>query len=321
VRVAVVGAGAVGGLVAWHLADAGADPVILARASAATALERDGLVLAGPGFETARRVRVAREAGEIGVQDVVIGGFKAQDWPDAWPAIAPLIGPDTIVVPLLNGIPWWYFADRATPAPVRSVDPEGRLLAAIRPENILGAVVYCGAHRAAPNRVVWNGRKRFPFGPAVGEGAARMAPALRLLLSADLGAEGTADIRGEIWMKLLGNLTYNPISAVTGAVMGAIAEDPDLRDLARALMTEAVAVARAHGVTRPFDIEDRLTLSPPMRLSETSMLQDMKAGRPLELGGIVAAVAELGALAGVPTPTVTAMLRLTAGAARLRAKA
>jgi 2-dehydropantoate 2-reductase len=335
-KVAVAGAGAVGGLVAWHLAAAGANPVLLARPEAAERIAREGLIVAGPDFETARQVRVVTDARELGEQNVLIGGFKAQDWPTALPALAPLIGPGTVVVPLLNGIPWWYFADRDPAIPVHAVDPKGQLLAAIDPAAILGAVVYVGTHRTAPNRIVWNGRKRFVLGRVVGAPAAAALPAalaeqgsgvrgpfavdqtLALPRSADIGTEKTADIRGEVWMKLLGNLTYNPISALTGAVMGAIAADPDLRALARSLMEEAVAVARAYGVTRPFDIEDRLNLSPPMRGSETSILQDMKAGRPLELGGIVEAVAELGAVAGVPTPTVTALCRLTAGAARLR---
>jgi 2-dehydropantoate 2-reductase len=305
-KIAIVGAGAVGGVVAWHLARTGAEPVIVARPASAASLSRHGLTVTGPsGTETAR-VAATADPVALGACDLVLAGFKAHDWPAALPLVCPLIGPDTILVPMLNGIPWWYF--QGLPGQrggerVAAVDPEGALASAIPARSILGCVVYTGASRQVPHHVVWNGVKRFVLGEPAGGMSERLRGVAALLASSGLDAEATPDIRRAVWHKVIGNATHNPLSVVTGATMGHLETAPHLNAIRRRIMAEVVAVAAALGVGG-FDVEERLKLTPALRGFRTSMLQDYEEGRPLELGAIVDAVVELGSAAGVPTPVL-----------------
>jgi 2-dehydropantoate 2-reductase len=319
-RVAIVGAGAVGGVVAWHLARARLDPVLVGRPETARLIERDGLTVEQGGAAETLRPRATAEPGALGPQDVVLVGFKAQDWADGLKLVLPLLGPRTSLVPMLNGVPWWFFQGYGGPHDgrrVASVDEDGALLAAIPSARVLGCVVYVGAERASPTEIRWNGRKRLVLGAALPDGP-DAEPVAALLRAAGITAEVAPDIRAALWAKLLGNVTFNPISALTGATMGRLVDDPALARVVRAVMVEAAAVGRALGVAGEVDIDARMNIAPEMRASKTSMLQDMEAGRPLELGAIVHAVAELGALAGVSTPTIEMIGALAEERARNR---
>jgi 2-dehydropantoate 2-reductase len=305
-NVAIVGAGAIGGVVAWHLARAGAAPVIVARPESAALLARDGLTVTGPSGSETVAIETTCDAGSLGARDLVLVGLKAHDWPAALPVIGPLLGPDTIVIPMLNGIPWWYFqgsTGRAADRRIRAVDPDGAIAAAIPARSLLGCVVYMGASREAPHRIVSNGRTRLVLGEPGGGMSERLCRVVEFLKRAGLEAEATAEIRQAVWHKVLGNVASNPLSVVTGATMGHLAAAPHLDAIRRTLMEETVAVAEALGIGG-FDIEERLKLSPALADFKTSMLQDFEEGRPLELAAIVDAVVELGTAAGVATPVL-----------------
>lgn len=306
-RIVVAGVGAVGGIVAWHLARAGLAPTLLARAPTARLLNAEGLTVTGPDGHETVRVTAVSEANAAGRCDVLLVGFKAQDWPEAAASLAPLIGPETIVVPMLNGIPWWYFdgsGGRLQGQRIAAVDATGAISRAVPAAQVLGCVVYTGGSRETPTHVHWNGRKRLVFGEPGGPTTQRLTDIVAVLAGTGLEAVATGDIRREIWNKLLGNITYNPLSVISGAKIGAFETDPALARVVRLVMDEAAAVAYAHGITPPFDLDKRQGVTPSMRSFKTSMLQDYEAGRPLELGAIVDAVVELGQLAGVPTPVI-----------------
>jgi len=320
-KVAIVGAGAIGGVVAWHLRKAGQDPVVVARPSTAALLSSEGLTLNTGGTSETLAIRATSDASALGPQDLVMVGYKAHDWASGLDLLRPLVGPDTLVVPMLNGIPWWYldgldsrFGDRRLAA----VDADGALAAAIPTANVLGCVVYVGSNRPAPNRIDWNGRKRLILGEPLSAATQRLHKVVDLLQAGGIDAEATDDIRTAVWHKLLGNAAFNPISAVTAATIDAIAGDPPLRALARSIMNECIAVARSFGVTDLPDPDQRLQMPPTMVGVKTSMLQDMEAGRPLELGAIVSAISELGRRTQVPTPLLDAIDALAAASWRQR---
>ncbi len=320
-KVAIVGAGAIGGVVAWHLRQAGQDPVVVARPSTAALLASEGLTLETGGTSQTLAIRATSDAKALGPQDLVIVGYKAHDWAGGLDLVKPLLGPGTILVPMLNGIPWWYldgldprFGERRLAA----VDADGALAAAIPTQQVIGCVVYVGSNRPAPNRIDWNGRKRLILGEPLSAATPRLHKVVDLLGAGGIDAEATDDIRSAVWHKLLGNAAFNPISAVTGATIDAIAGDPALRALAKSIMHECIAVARALGVDDLPDPDQRLQMPPTMIGVKTSMLQDMEAGRPLELGAIVSAVSELGRRTQTPTPLLDAIDALAASAWRQR---
>jgi 2-dehydropantoate 2-reductase len=318
-RIAVVGAGAVGGIIAWHLAKAGHDPLVLARPETAAVLQARGLTLSGMGTSETVGVRTSHDAALAGVQDLVLVGFKAHDWPSGLHLVTPLIGPETVVVPLLNGIPWWYLeglGDRFGGAQLQSVDPSGQVAAAVPTGHVLGCVVYVGANRTAPDQINWNGRRRLILGEPSGEMSSRLDNVVGLLNAIGLEAEATGRIRSDIWLKLLGNACFNPVSAITGATIDAMCADPALAQVLRAMMLECVAVARSVGIEDSLDVEARLIAHPSMMGVKTSMLQDREAGRPLELGALVDAVSELGRRTGIATPMLSAAAALAASVSR-----
>lgn len=316
-RVAIVGAGAVGGVFAWHMAKAGQRPLIVARPATAALLASEGLRLESPSGSATVAIEATADAAAAGVQDLVLVGFKAHDWESGLDLVRPLVGPSTIVLPMLNGIPWWYLDGldaRFGARGLASVDPTGAIGAVVPTGQVLGGVLYIGASRSAPNVIAWNGRKRLVVGDALGGQGARLAQVVTFLKAGGVDAEATDDIRYEVWQKLLGNAAYNPISALTSATIDVIAGDPAVRAVAKSVMAECVAVATALGVGNLPELEARLEIPPALVGIKTSMLQDMEAGRPLELGAIAGAVAELGRRAGVPTPIVDCVGALAAQA-------
>jgi 2-dehydropantoate 2-reductase len=319
--ITIVGAGAIGSVVAFSLARAGFSPKLVARGEAAAAIRRDGLRVDKWDGGGTVRLEVTENPPEIGPQDLVIGTMKAQDWPAGLAALTPLIGPHTALLPPINGIPWWYFDGQGGPLGgqrIAAVDPDGALLAALPARSVIGSVVYMGVARVAPGVVRWTSGNKFvlggPSGPA-GEQTERVAAVLR---QAGFDVTVTDNIRAEIWTKLIGNAAFNPLSAIARARIDELMNDPGLGRIALASMREVAAVAAAVGAPSGMDIEKRFAINAELGAFRTSMLQDYEAGRALELGGLVDAVVEIGSRLGVPTPMTEALGALARRAAAVR---
>ncbi|MCM0018690.1 MAG: 2-dehydropantoate 2-reductase [Tagaea sp.] len=310
-RVAVVGAGAIGGAIAHALWRAGADPLLVARKATAEAIAARGLRVRRLGVEETSRPRAAAEPRTAGRQDIVIGALKAQDWASALPLFAPLIGPNTIVLPAVNGVPWWYFQREGGVFDARrlaSLDPDGALEAAFAPERLIGTVVYMAVSRAGPTELDWPTGERLVLGAIASQGASP-SPAAGMLRAAGFAVDTEADIRRAVWAKLLGNVGFNPVSALERATVAAIVGAPRPLATVRAAMIETLAVARAVGRAPDIGIDARIEQARRLGDFKTSMLQDREAGRAMEIGALLDAPREIGALAGVPTPTLDALAR------------
>ena len=319
--IAVFGAGAIGSAVAFALARAGLAPTLVARGAALDRIRRDGLRVDRPKDGGTVRLAVTDAPASLGPQDLVIGTLKAQDWPSALDQLLPLLGPQSVLLPALNGIPWWYFDGAAGPLagePVAAVDPGGRLLAALPARRLVGAVVYMGVTRLGPGHVAWTSGNRFVIGEAQGAPTARTARVAEILRRAGFTVAVTPDIRGEIWAKLLGNAPFNPLSAIARARVDEIMDDAGLGPIALAAMHEVAAVAAALGTPSAMPIEERYRINAELGAFRTSMLQDFEAGRPLELGALVDAVVEIGGRVGVATPMTAALGALARRAVLLR---
>jgi 2-dehydropantoate 2-reductase len=320
-KIAVFGAGAIGCAVSFALARAGRMPTVVARGAALEALRRDGLRVERPEVGGTIRLPATDDTASLGPQDLVIGTMKAQDWPAALPALLPLIGPETTLLPVLNGVPWWYFDGVAGPlagSPVAAVDPDGTLLAVLKAPRIVGAVVYIGVTRLGPAHARWPGGGRFVVGEAQGPARPRTEAVAALLRQAGFAVGVSNDIRGEVWAKLVGNAPFNSLSALARAAIDEIMNDPGLARIALASMHEVAAVAAALGAPSAMPVEERFAVNAELGAFRTSMLQDFEAGRPLELGALVDAVVELGGKVGVATPMTEALGALTRRAAWLR---
>jgi 2-dehydropantoate 2-reductase len=321
-RLAIVGAGAIGSVLAWGLTRAGFSPGLIARGGTLAQLRRDGLTVADKeGRRETVTVRATDEPQELGHQDIVIGTLKAQDWLSALPALEPLIGPATTIVPAVNGIPWWYFDGVSGPHAghrLAAVDPDGTLRQRLPSRQVLGCVVHTGVNRLDDGSFRWMSGGRFILGPASGKRSADSDALAEMLEKAGFTASVTTEIRQEIWSKLLNNASLNPLSVVTRATVAEIANNPSLRRVAWLAMEEVAAVAAAVGAPIAISIEERMKMNETMVGLKTSMLQDFEAGRPLELGGLVDTVAEIGRLVGVATPVIEALSALAGRAAALR---
>lgn len=319
-RICILGAGAIGGFLGARVALAGAAEVCLvARGRHLEALRADGLTLVTGEDRRVVRVPATDTPADLGPQDYVIVTLKANAVPAMVPAMAPLLGPDTCVVMGVNGVPWWYF--HALPGPwegrrLASVDPGDTQWTGIGPARVLGCVVHPAAEVIAPGVVRHIDGTRFSLGEPSGERSQRALVLSAVLAAAGLKAPVRPDIRNEIWVKLWGNLSFNPLSALTGATLDVLCADEGTRGLARAMMVEAQAIAEALGVRFPIDVDRRIAGAAAVGAHKTSMLQDLERGRPMEIEALVGAVAELGRLVGVATPTVDTVLAL----ARLRAR-
>jgi len=313
-KVCVFGAGAIGGYLAAKLAAAGkVELSLVARGPHLAAIQNEGLTLLEGGARSTHRVRATSDAPSLGAQDFVLLTVKANAVATSLPQLAPLLGPDTAVVTMQNGIPWWYFYRHGGPhqgTTLTSVDPGGSIDRAIGPARAIGAVVYPATEVEAPGVVRHVEGRRFSLGEPSGEKTARVAALAAALVAAGLQAPVRSDIRDEIWLKLWGNLSFNPISALTGATLAAIVADDGTRMVARAMMVEAEAVGRALGVRFPLDVDRRLAGGGAVGEHKTSMLQDLERNRPMEIEPLVGAVAELGRLTAIPTPTIDTVLAL-----------
>ena len=316
-KIAVVGAGAIGGYLGARLALAGEDVTFIARNRNLQAINARGFkLIEDDGRErTAADVRAVQRMADAGPQDAVLLTVKAHQVADLLPDLRALFGPQTAVVTMINGVPWWYFHQLAGPyegRPLESVDPGGRIAAAIEPERVIGAVVYPAAELVEPGVVRVIEGNRFTLGEPDGTRSARVEALSQALMKAGFKAPVSKDIRGEIWVKLWGNLSFNPISALTHATLQDICRFAPTRALAAAMMAEAQAVGQALGVAFKVSLEQRIAGAEAVGAHKTSMLQDVEHGRALELQALVGAVLELGRITGVATPTIEAVHAMAA---------
>lgn len=315
-RICIVGAGAIGGYLGARLSLAGEEVTLVARGAHLDAIRRDGLTLisANGAEEIARPSRATAVLDEVGPQDVVIVTLKATSVPAIAPSLRSLYDDKTLVVTAQNGIPWWYFRklggeheDRR----IESVDPGGIVEANLEVDRVIGAVVYPAAELARPGVVRHLEGDRFTLGELDGDKSARVRALSDVLVRAGLKAPISSRIRWEMWIKLWGNLAFNPISALTRATLENICRDPLTRALATTMMLEAQAIAQRLGIIFGLKLEQRIAGAERVGAHKTSMLQDIEAGRPTEVDAIVGAVAELGRIVGVPTPTIDAIYAAT----------
>lgn len=313
-KIALVGAGAIGGCIASRLARSGRDVSLLVRPGQAAALAERGLRMRDGGAFHTTRHRVAVDAAELGQQDIVFVSVKAHALVRAAAQLAPLVGPQTTIVSAMNGIPWWFFA--GLPGPLHgqrldTVDPDGLLARVLPPPQCVGCVVYVAAHVDAEGVICPAPGDKLVLGDAVVQpGAARAPQVVELLRAAGFLPELTASIQRETWVKLWGNLTANPIGALTGTTIGGVLANPLLRQLATHMMEEFQALARRLGLDLGMTVAQRLQAMQRLAGVKSSMQQDMEAGRPLELDSIIGAVAEVGDRLGMDTPFIDAVLGL-----------
>lgn len=311
-KIAIVGAGAIGGYLGAKLAIAGEDVTFIARNRNLEAIRANGfrLILEDGSEQHAPTAKAAQRMSEAGPQDVVLLTVKAHQVGDLLPELGELFGPETMVVTMINGVPWWYFDRLEGPYEGRrleSVDPGGRIAAHIEARRIIGSIVYPASELVAPGVVKVIEGNRFTIGELDGSRTERVERLSQALMKAGFKAPVSRDIRSELWIKLWGNLSFNPISALTHATLEDICRFPPTRALAARMMSEAQAVAEALGVRFKISLEQRIAGAEAVGAHKTSMLQDVEAGRALELEALVGAVVELGGITGVPTPTIEAI--------------
>ncbi len=314
-RIAIIGAGAIGGYVGVKLALAGEDVTFVARGANLEAIRQRGMTLRlADGSELhAAQVRATNDYAGLGVQDVVILAMKAHQVADVAGQVPHLIGPQTMVVTMQNGIPFWYFHQHGgalAGRPVESVDPDGAILRAIPPQQVIGCVVYPATELVAPGVVRHIEGDRFPLGELDGSASERVTRLSECFTRAGLKAPVLDDIRAEIWLKLWGNLTFNPISAASHATLVDICQYPLTRDLAAKMMGEAQAVANKLGIQFRVSLDKRIAGAEKVGKHKTSMLQDVEAGRAPEIDALVGSVVELGRLTDTPTPHIDAVYAL-----------
>jgi len=311
-KIAIAGAGAIGGLLGAKLALAGEQVTFLARNRNLAAINARGfrLVLEDGSEEHATSVRAVADASEAGAQDALLLCVKAHQVKDLLPGLRGFFGPETMVVAMINGLPWWYFHRLAGPWEGRrleSVDPGGVLAASIEPERIVGGIVYPAAELLEPGVVKVVEGNRFTLGEPDGSRSARVEALSQALMRAGFKAPIARDIRSELWVKLWGNLSFNPISALTHATLEAICGDAKARALAAAMMSEARDVAHKLGVRFKITLEQRIDGAAAVGAHKTSMLQDVEHGRALELEALLGAVVELARITATPAPTMDAI--------------
>jgi len=309
-RICVVGAGAIGGVLAARLA-AVADVSVLARGATLSAIRDRGLRVVLPtGEKTVTPLAVAADAAELGAQDFVIVAVKAQAMASVAAAVAALLGPSTAVLSTLNGVPWWFLDGFGGPAAGRhldSVDPGGAIASVLPAARVIGGTVHLSASSPAPGEVSWHGGSGLIVGELSGLPSPRLDALAGALRAAGFDLTVSPRIRDDVWYKLWGNLTLNPICALTGASTGPALDDDLVRDFISAAMLEARAIGARIGCPIAQTPQDRHAVTRKLGDFVPSMLQDARAGRPLELDALTGAVRELGVLTGVPTPCVDAI--------------
>ena len=314
-KICIFGAGAIGGYMGAKLAQAGADVSLVARGPHLKAMQENGLRLIEESGETSVRVTASDNAADLGPQDYVVVTLKAHSVPAVVPHMQPLIGENTTIVSGVNGVPWWYFHNLGGPfdgTRLETVDPGNAQWDGFGPDRVLGCVVYPAAEVIEPGVVKHIEGNRFSLGEPDGSKSERALALSKALGAAGLKAPVRPKIRDEIWVKLWGNLSFNPISALTPATLDVLCTDPGTREVARNMMLEAQAIAEKLGVKFPIDVDRRIQGGADVGAHRTSMLQDLDQGRPMEIDALVGAVKELGRVTDTPTPTIDTVLALIA---------
>ena len=317
--ICIYGAGAIGGWLGVGLAEAGCDVSVVARGATLAALQKDGLRLSFGDQTRTVQVEASDDPAALGVQDLVIVSVTAPSMPDVSKAIAPLIGPETLVLTAMNGVPWWFFegfgGDYAGTR-LKSVDPEGAIAAALPARHIVGCVVHASCSLDGPGQVRRHFGNKLIVGEPSGQKTERVQALAALLEKAGFETVLSEQIQKDAWYKLWGNMTMNPISALTGATTDKVLDDELVRAFIGKCMLEAREIGARVGIPIDQEPEDRHQVTRKLGAFKTSMLQDVEANKPVELDALVAVVREMGEVTGVPTPSIDALL----GLARLHAR-
>lgn len=314
-KICIFGAGAIGGYMGAKLAQAGADVSLVARGPHLAAMQENGLRLIEETGETTVAVTASDNPADLGPQDYVIVTLKAHSVPAVVPHMQPLIGDQTTIVSGVNGVPWWYFHKLGGPfdgTRLETVDPGNAQWDGFGPDRVLGCVVYPAAEVIEPGVVKHIEGNRFSLGEPDGSKSERALALSKALGAGGLKAPVRPKIRDEIWVKLWGNLSFNPISALTHATLDVLCTDPGTREVARNMMLEAQSIAEKLGVKFPIDVDRRIQGGADVGAHRTSMLQDLDQGRPMEIDALVGSVKELGRVTDTPTPTIDTVLALIA---------
>ncbi|SLN68100.1 2-dehydropantoate 2-reductase [Roseovarius gaetbuli] len=313
-KICIFGAGAIGGYMGVKLAQAGADVSLVARGPHLAAMNEKGLTLIEEDRDPVTvPVTASDNPADLGPQDYVIVTLKAHSVPPIVPKMQPLIGDHTTIVSGVNGVPWWYFHKIGTALEgtrLASVDPGNAQWDGFGPDRVLGCVVYPAAEVSEPGTIRHIEGNRFSLGEPDGSKSERAIALSQALTAAGLKAPVRPRLRDEIWVKLWGNLSFNPISALTHATLDVLCTDPGTRAVARGMMLEAQEIAEKLGVKFPIDVDRRIDGGAAVGAHRTSMLQDLDAGRPMEIDALVGSVQELGRVTGTPTPTIDTVLAL-----------
>jgi 2-dehydropantoate 2-reductase len=319
-KICIYGAGAIGGYMGAELARSGADVSLIARGPHLAEMRKNGLKLRIGDEEHVTHPACTDNPADLGPQDFIIVTLKAHSVPQVVVAMQPLLGPDTALVTAVNGVPWWYFHNLGGDYEgrrVEAVDPGNVQWDGIGPERAIGCVVYPACEIIKPGVVQHISGNKFTLGEPSGEKTHRIESLSQALMTANMKAPIRPRIRDEIWIKLWGNLSFNPISALTSATLEEIAGDEGTRSVVNAMMVEAQAVGEAIGVNFPISVEKRINGAGAVGAHKTSMLQDLELGRPMEIDALVAAVSEMGTLVGINTPTINTILALVRQRARI----
>jgi len=320
-KVAVVGAGAIGGVLGGRLAARGHEVSLVARGEHLAAIRREGLTLVDHVGDASATYRLAAsdEPADFAAQDLVFIALKAHAIGAMLPRLRPLLKQDTTVVPAINGLPWWYFYREPGPHEGRSLlslDPGGTMFAALDCRHLVGCVVHVAAEVRAPGEVHHTGGRRLVLGEPDNSASERLHRVCGLLDEAGLQAQPSGRIRLDVWIKLLGNMSFNPVAALTGYLMNEICADQDVLEVIRATMCEGMSVSAHYGYPMPMTPDERIDLARQLGAAKISMLQDVERRRPLELAAVVGAVIELADLAGLPVPTIRMVHALAQAKAR-----
>jgi 2-dehydropantoate 2-reductase len=318
-KICIYGAGAIGGWLGVKLARSGCDVSVVARGATLQALQSHGLRLQQSGETVSSQLRASASPAELGAQDLVVIAVKAPAMAEVANSIAPLLGPQTIVLTAMNGVPWWFFegfGGRYAGTRLKSIDPDGGIARAVPAKHIIGCVVHASCSVNAPGFVQHHFGNKLIIGEPSGEKTARVRELADLLTNAGFDTVLSEQIQKDAWYKLWGNMTVNPISAITGATTDRILDDDEVRGFIGRVMLEAKYIGACIGIPIDQQPEDRHQVTRKLGAFKTSMLQDVEAGKTVELDALVTVVKELGELTGVATPFTDALL----GLARLHAR-
>lgn len=320
-KVCIIGAGSIGAVLGARLAAADQEVTLIARGAHLAAIRAHGLKLVDQVDQRSATWRLAAsdDPATFGPQDLVVIALKAHAIGAMLPRLAPLIAPHTVVVPAINGFPWWYFHRHGGPlegASLAALDPDGAMLRALDCAHVLGCVVHIAAEVRAPGEVHHTGGRRLVLGEPDNTVSARLTATCAALNAAGFDAVASKNIRFDLWWKLIGNLSFNPVAALTGYLMNEIIADDGVLDVIRSMMREAMAVSAHYGVTMPMTPDQRIDVARGLGAAKISMLQDLEQRRPLELAAVVGAVIELANRAGIAVPTTRVVHALTLARAR-----